>query len=240
LAALISVLLAQSATASHLRPKGATPLVAPLVIAYDQCTTGNSEHNPPHLAGNSCVPPTRSSSLLTTCEPTVNACPVAFRGQIKLVVTLAPNDIKILPDPAALTGSGIQDVRCGDLTGSLCSNANDLGPPDYTGFLAAYMTWRMTDHDNGPSGGPYDQTGTVQDLFFPIPFVCSSTGPSVGATCVPPATTANAICACISSSKRVNTELNDVRVFDGGTDGNPFNVSDGPNRVFARMGLFWP
>jgi len=239
----MGAVVVQAASASHLRPKGATPLVAPLVIAYDECTSNTGkEHNPAHLAGFACVPPTRSSTLLTTCEPTVNGCPTNFRGQIKLVIQLAPNDIKIVPDPAALTGSGIQDVRCGSaaLNASLCSNANDLGPPDYTGFLSANIWWRMTDHDNGPSGGPYDQTGTVQDLFITIPFACSATGPSVGATCVPALTTMNALCGCISSSKRVNTEMTDIEVTDGNVDGNPFNTSDGPNRAFARMGMFWP
>jgi hypothetical protein len=211
-----------------------------LAVAYDECTTPNAEHNPAHIAAATCSPPTRSSNLLTVGDPNANGAPAAFRGQVKLVVTSGPTDVNFLPDPAADTGSGIQDVRCGTLTGSTCSSTNNTGPPDYTGLLSANITIRVTDHDSGPPGGPYTNAGTTIDLVFPIPFPCSCTGPTVGATCLPNVATANGLCACIAAMERINVQVTRLVVVDGGTNSNPFDTSDGPNRVFAEMGLFIP
>ncbi len=238
-----AMLLANSAGAAHLRPKGATPLVAPLTVAYDECTAPNEVHNPVHLAAGTCSPPTRSSHLLTVGDPIVNGSPAAFRGQLKLAVSTGASttDIKFVPDPTAVTGSGIQDVRCGDLTGSACTSTNDTGPPDYTGILKAEVTMRITDHDSGPSGGPYTNTGTAIDLEIPVPFICSSTGPTVGATCVPPVSTMNALCGgCIGPMERMNMQISRLVVVDGGTNANPFDTTDGPNEVFAEQGIFIP
>jgi hypothetical protein len=56
--------LAQVAGATHVYPKGATPLRVPFVPAYKQCTAPNRTHGSP-LAFASCRPPAPASSFLT-------------------------------------------------------------------------------------------------------------------------------------------------------------------------------
>ena len=57
------------------RPKGATPLRASLVPAYNQCTSPNRVHGPPDFPGNgsnpdgSCNPPAQTSGQLTVGTP---------------------------------------------------------------------------------------------------------------------------------------------------------------------------
>src|SRR5262245_4192760 len=53
------------------RPRGATPLRAALVPAYNACTASNRTHGPA-LAFPSCNPPVRSSSVLTVGTPDAN------------------------------------------------------------------------------------------------------------------------------------------------------------------------
>ena len=64
-AALGTLLLSSQLTsASHVRPKGATPLSASMVPAYKACATPNRTHGAP-LAFPSCNPPVQASSYLT-------------------------------------------------------------------------------------------------------------------------------------------------------------------------------
>ena len=56
------------------RPKGATPMRASLVPAYNQCTSPNRVHGPPDLPGGtnpdgSCNPPTQTSGQITVGSP---------------------------------------------------------------------------------------------------------------------------------------------------------------------------
>ena len=61
IAALGTVLVsAQLSSATHVRPKGATPLYVPLVVAYKQCVGGASQHGAP-LSFASCVSPVQES-----------------------------------------------------------------------------------------------------------------------------------------------------------------------------------
>src|SRR3989442_14168693 len=65
LGALGLMLVAQMASATHPRPKGATPLRVSLVPAYKPCnpTTANRQHGAP-LAGVSGYPPGQTSQFL--------------------------------------------------------------------------------------------------------------------------------------------------------------------------------
>src|SRR5690349_4715296 len=74
LAALIALgvmVIAQMAGATHPRPRGATPLRAALVPAYEKCTSPNTRHGPP-LAFPSCSPPVQTSNFLTVGTPDAN------------------------------------------------------------------------------------------------------------------------------------------------------------------------
>ena len=50
------------------RPKGATPMRVPLVVAYPECTSPNRTHGPP-LAFPSCAPPVPSSANVNVGNP---------------------------------------------------------------------------------------------------------------------------------------------------------------------------
>src|SRR6266540_822347 len=72
LGALGLMVVSQVASATHVRPKGASPLHASLVPAYKQCTgTGNRTHGAP-LAFPSCAPPVQTSNSLTVGTPDAN------------------------------------------------------------------------------------------------------------------------------------------------------------------------
>jgi len=71
LGALAVVSITQIASASHVRPKGATPMLVSLVPAYKVCTAPNRTHGTP-LAFPSCNPPVQASNFLTVGTPDAN------------------------------------------------------------------------------------------------------------------------------------------------------------------------
>src|SRR5437762_14264752 len=75
----------QVAGASHVRPKGATPLKASFVPAYKQCASPNSLHGEP-LAFGSCSPPVQSSNFLTVGTGDANGASANLVGYILLTV----------------------------------------------------------------------------------------------------------------------------------------------------------
>src|SRR6266540_3201822 len=85
MAALGMMVVAQMAGAAHPRPKGASPLRASMVPAFNQCTAANRTHGPP-LAFPSCNPPVQSSTSLTVGEPTANGAAANSVGFIRISV----------------------------------------------------------------------------------------------------------------------------------------------------------
>jgi hypothetical protein len=63
--ALMMMVVAEVASATHPRPVGASPLRVSMVPSYRACATPNRTHGPP-LAFPSCNPPVQSSTSLTT------------------------------------------------------------------------------------------------------------------------------------------------------------------------------
>ena len=104
------------------RPKGAAPVHASLVPAYEPCTTPNRTHAPP-LSFSSCNPPSASSTQLTIGTPDANRArpPRSHRS------TSASRRATPAPRRRCRAGShaSITDVR----------NASDLS--DHTGSLEA-------------------------------------------------------------------------------------------------------
>jgi glucose/arabinose dehydrogenase len=200
---------------NYARPRGATPIFAPLVPAYAPCTSANRTHGAP-LAVGSCAPPAQQSSYLTVGTPDSNGASANSTGHVML---------KALPGDLSLN-TDITDVR------------NRAALTDYTGELQARLSVRLTDLESPPSSGGGSSAGTVQDFQFTFTVPCSATSdPSVGSTCSV-ATTADAVTpGAVTNSMRMIWQLGQVELLDGGADGV---ASTADNTVFARQGIFVP
>jgi hypothetical protein len=232
LAALGVMVMAQLASGSHPRPRGASPLRVSLVPAYKQCTAPNSTHGPP-LAFPSCTPPVQASNFVTVGTPDANGAEANSIGFAQIKV-LTANGVGY----DVITTGQITDVRCQPGTdASVCTSANAADGPDYSGELQANAIARATDHFNGPNR---DQAGTVQDIPNPFPFRCQNTpDTSVGATCTVPTERPLIPQPYWFEGKRVVVELTQVEVSDGGADGIPSTQPE-QNTRFAVQGVFIP
>jgi hypothetical protein len=214
----------------YVRPKGAGPLRASLVPAFNQCTTGNRMHGPP-LAYASCNPPAQTSGYLTVGEPTANGAAANSVGSVRMSVVNG-NAATTADEADVNYVVSITDVRC-KAGASPCGAANAADGADYTGQVQAKTALRITDRYNGPS-----EVGTVQDTTFGVTVPCTSSGStSIGSTCSI-TTTADAVTpGTVKEIRRSNWQLGKVDVFDGGSDGV---VSTTPNTLFATQGIFVP
>jgi len=243
IAAAATMLFGGSASATHPRPKGATPLRVSLAPTYKPCAPGvaNEQHGAP-LAGLSCSPPVQTSSFLTV--GTGDAWPGTIAneiGSVRLdVKATSPEDVKIT--------SSITDVRCkgGNTVPGFCTTANtdNASVPDYSGQIQGTATIRITDHFNGPIGacGACTDPATVQDLTFPVTESCANSppnpvGPTVGSTCNV-ATTANGVVpSSVQDNKRAIVEVQTVNINDGGSSG----AAGAPDAtIFMSQGIFIP
>jgi hypothetical protein len=208
-------------TGFYARPKGATPFLVPLVIAYRDCTSANRMHGAP-LANPSCSPPVPASDWLTVGTPDANMLPVKSVGSVSLR--------SIVGDPS--TPANEADVRMA-LSVTDVRRKSDLA--DYAGELQVNLSLRVTDRLNGTA--PVDP-GTIQDFPFGYVSTCATTtDTTVGSTCSVD-TTANAIIpGVITEGKRTVWQVGTVDVSDGGSDGD---VGTGPNTLFERQGIFVP
>ncbi len=223
------------------RPKGATPMYAPLVPAYTPCTSPNRTHGPP-LAYGSCAPPVQASPHLRMGTPDANGAAANLIGSLRLDALVgAPgspddSDIKI--------NLSITDVRCRNAVAT-CASANspgDLAGPDYTGQVLISLGrggMRITDRFNAVAGGGGSDPATGQDMDFTVPVSCSATtSTAIGGTCAI-VTSANAVVpGAITDGKRTIVELAQAKVFDAGQDGVLSTPGDGS--LFLEQGLFVP
>ena len=233
-AALMMLVVAEVASATHPRPKSASPVTVSLVPAYNQCTAPNRTHGPP-LAFPSCNPPSQTSTKLTVGSPDANgaaANSVAFIKIKVLVGVPGPPD-----DSDVLLTSQSSDVRC-IAAGPACGAANAAAGPDYVGEVQGDAQIRITDHFNAVAPGGGTDPATVVDIPFPVNATCTSTGGTgVGSNCNVN-TSANAVVpGAVKDGKRAIVEIGQVQVKDGGPDGV---VSTEPNTVFAVQGIFIP
>jgi hypothetical protein len=202
------------------RPKGATPLVASLVVAYQGCTSPNRQHGPP-LASPSCSPPRQSSGFLTVGTPDANGQGANSVGSVRFGAKLGNNtDVGI----SAL----ITDVR----------KKSDLS--DYTGELQAASTLEITDRYNSaePATQPFNDAGTATELSLPVTVPCKATADTtVGSTCEITTTADAVVAGSVMGSKRTIWQMDQVQVFDGGSDGL---ASTAGNTLFVDQGVFVP
>jgi hypothetical protein len=238
ISALGLVVLTQVASASHPRPKGASPIRVPLVVAFNSCPAPNRTHGP-SLAFPSCNPPGQTSNYVTVGTPDANGAAANSVGFVKLT---AIADVPGPPEGSDLVlKAQITDVRCKPGGGTFaCGSANAADGPDYTGELQFNPTVRLTDHFNAVSPGGGADPATVIDIPFPVNIPCSATiDTSVGALCSIDTTFEAVKPGSITrmEGKRAVIELNQIEVIDGGSDGSLGTL---PNTLFADQGIFIP
>jgi hypothetical protein len=219
----------QLASATHVRPKGATPLYASLVPAYKACTSPNRTHAAP-LSFQSCNPPVQSSNFLTVGTPDANGAAANSIGFVRLVVkTTSPEDILIT--------SSLSDVRCkAGTAAAVCTQTNVASGPDYSGALKGTAQVRISDHYNGPG---LNEAATVQDIDFPFTASCANTAAdtSIGANCSV-STSANAVNpGSVQTTQREVLEFGPISLNDGGANG----IAGAPDATqFMTQGIFIP
>lgn len=233
------LVMASMASATHVRPKGATPLATSLVVSYKPCTSPNEQHALP-LGSPSCNPPVQTSNFLTVGSPDVNGAVANSTGKMRLDVVGTP-DIKV--------ASTITDIRCLNNAAAGCatgpSNAN--GQNDYTGTIEGTAIIRITDHNNGNPGPGGTDAATVTDIPFPIvsltqpgnvPGCVSTANTAIGSTCTTTTTYNTVAPGVVVAGKRANIEIGQVQIYDGGTDGSGSTHND--NTLFEVQGIFIP
>jgi hypothetical protein len=240
--AALCLLTAASAQATHPRPKGATPTRMSLVPAYAACTAPNRTHGPPLVFG-SCNPPTQASAQATVGTPDAFGGAANSTGFLRLKYlpcqagNCHPDEEDIGIDIA------VNDVRCVP-TGARCGAVNASGPADYSGEMRFSFTVRLTDHDNATVPGGGLDAATVADFTMDLPpptfsWACVQSGSTFTGSACGLDTSLNALIPAASKGKkRTIWELDAVRIFDGGADGDGDTTAD--NTVFARPGVFIP
>ncbi len=196
------------------RPKGAGTLHAPLVPAYNTCTSPNRVHAAP-LSYNSCNPPSRTSTQLTVGTPDANGR--AANSNSSLRIGVVPGNPGTPADEAeARFTAAINDVRL----------ASDLS--DYSGNLEARIPFQITDRSNTPyPGGP--GPGTVQGFDFTFAIPCAATAdPNVGSNCNLLTTADTLLPGSALETRRAIWETNRIE------------VRDGAGQPFLRQGIFIP
>jgi hypothetical protein len=224
----MALAMVQSAGATHVRPKGATPLRASIVPAYKACTAPNRTHGAP-LAFPSCNPPVQTSNFLTVGSPDANGAGANSVAFILLKVkTTSPEDVLI-------TSSG-SDIRCKAATAAaVCNSANAADGPDYSGGLQGNAIIRISDHYNGPG---LNEAATVQDIPFPVNASCANTASTTEGGLCTANTSANAtVPGAVKDLQRAVVEIAQLQINDGGADGQ---VATTDNTLFGVQGIFIP
>jgi hypothetical protein len=228
-AGLVGIAVAVTpAHATHARPKGATPFSAPLVTAYDPCSSANRMHAAP-LAAPSCAPPVRPTAYSTVGTPDSNGAPAQSVGSVRMKVLLGP--------PAdVLETVDLTDVRCTSST-AICGAANDAGLPDFKGLVRAIQTIRITDHGSGPGFEGGTEPATMSEIPFYVDGSCAATDSTIGAHCTASSTWNAVVPNAFVAGRREVIALGPVQLFDSGPD-NRLETAD--NFLLASQGLFVP
>jgi TolB protein len=205
---------------SYSRPKGASPLRASLVPAFDECAAPNRTHGAP-LAFGSCAPPAQSSPNLTVGTPDSNGDAAASSGSV--AYTVAGGDVQVKID--------VSDVRCRTTDVATCAGG---ALSDYTGELESTHAIRVTDRLSGRFG---TEAATLDRFQFPIRIPCGETASSSGATCSISTTFDTVLPGAIIAGRRAIWELGQVQVRDGGQDGS---AATDDYATFMVQGLFIP
>ena len=164
------------------------------------------------------------SNILTMGTSDANGQNPKFKSSLRIAVKVGdPNTAGDQADNSLVFSA--TDVR----------RKSDLG--DYAGELRITATLRMTDKLNG---SPATNGGTVLDFPFAAVAPCNQTPTdnTVGSTCALNTTLDEASRGMVKEGARTVTHFEDVRIFDGGTDGDADTTPD--NTLFAWEGVFTP
>jgi len=143
-----------------------------------------------------------------------------------------------VPGPPDDTGvpmvTSVSDVRC-QAAAAGCTGAG----ADYSGELEMRVAARLSDHWNALSAGGGSDPATVVDFDLTFPMVCGATSdPAIGSNCTANADLAFFHPGIAKDAKRAIWELRQVRVLDGGADGDA-STDDGA-QTFLTQGIFVP
>jgi hypothetical protein len=200
------------------RPKDASPLRVPLVVAFNKCNAPNRVHGPP-LAFDSCSPPIQRSQYLTVGTGDANGAAANSVGSVRYSVI--PGDPAT---PANEADVGL-DVSITDVRGKAT-----LG--DYIAELWTTVAIRLTDRFQAPPE-------TTSDFEFHWAIPCARTADTtVGGTCALNTTADAVVPGSVVERARTVWELGQVQVQDGGEDGVGSTTSD--NTLFLKQGIFVP
>jgi hypothetical protein len=211
------------------RPQSATPIFAPLVVAYNGCTSSNQVHALP-LNSASCNPAVRSSSVLTVGSPDANSFQANFSGSIRLKALVG--DLNTVADEADVDiAIDIHDVR------------NNPGGSDYVGRLLATSQLQVTDRKNADET---PEPATVQPFPLNMPVDCVNDGVATsGANCSLHSSVDALIPGAVVERQFAVWELGQFEVKDAGPNGTgyascPPTCGDGDESVYLRQGVFAP
>jgi dipeptidyl aminopeptidase/acylaminoacyl peptidase len=213
----------QPAFRGYPRPAGASPVYAPLVIAFKPCEAPDRVHATP-LAGASCSAFSQTSDQLTGGTIDANGKAVKFQGFVRLKV--------LTGNPA--TPADEADVK---LTMNMVDVRRQSDLEDYTGETQVQMSLRLTDRANGTGAGAFP-AGTTTGIVLAVTTPCVATADTtVGSTCDIATTADSVIPGAVAEGKRAVWQMGQVQVLDGGPDGL---ASTPDNNVFAVQGLVAP
>ncbi len=211
------------------RPKGATPIRAALVPAYNVCTSPNRTHGP-GLVFPSCNPPVRNSGVLTVGTPDANTFGANSVGFVQFGV-ISGNPNNSIDDADVTLTVSISDVR------------NNPSGTDYTGSVLATTNLQITDNANSDER---PDPGTTQTAPLQFPVQCAATGDTtIGGLCALTTTYDAILPGAVIEGRRGVWELGQVSVRDAGPNGTgyaacPPTCGDGDETVFMLQGIFIP
>jgi hypothetical protein len=172
----------------------------------------------------------QTSPNISVGTPDVNGAAANSTGYVRLSVWTPSAGS---PDEADFTIEvNLSDIRCGSGT-TACGSANDRAGADYIGELQLEHVVRLTDRS------ALSDALTTQDFPFQVRVGCSATSSTATGAVCSVHTSANAIVpGSLHENRRTIWQMRQVRVLDGGADGDADTVGD--NRLFARQGIFVP
>ncbi len=211
------------------RPKGATPVRAQLVPAFNSCTAPNRTHGA-SLVFPSCNPPVESSSVLTIGSPDANGVAANFVGVARFITIVGNSS----------TEADEADVK---LLVTMSDIRNKPSLTDYVGRVLVQTDLQITDYTNSEET---PEPGTTQISKYQFPVDCVATASTtVGSNCNVTTTADSLVPNTVVEGRRSVWQFGQVEVQDAGPNGTgyescPPTCGDGDESVFLRQGFFVP